>query len=279
MIKKAFGKLLKNWQTISPAFLAHLLTLPGEIDLLQEFSQVQVDALVTAREFVLNQLAETFQEQWKEIYLANAETKTFSTDSAAIGQRSLKNMALRFISRLETKEARKIPFKQFQKSTNMTDTLAALACLTNTECDEREEALTGFLDKWKDDSLVMNKWFAVQAISKLPNTVEKLHVLSQHPQFDPNNPNKVYSLYREFGRNLSQFHRKDGEGYKFVSDKVIDLDGTNPQVAARIVGVFNQWKKFDSKRQELMKTELKRIVEKPGLSPNVYEIVSRNLEP
>jgi aminopeptidase N len=161
----------------------------------------------------------------------------------------------------------------------MTDEIAALLALAHQEGKEREEALRYFYDKWKNETLVINKWLQVQAFSQVPGGLARIKALTKDPVFNINNPNKVGALLLAFGRNNHvQFHAESGEAYKFFADLVLDIDERNPSLASRAVSVFNQWKRYDEKRKALMKAELERIVAKPGLSAGVFEIASKALQ-
>ena len=161
----------------------------------------------------------------------------------------------------------------------MTDQVAALAALASRACPEREAALAAFYEQWKHDPLIMNKWLGLQASASLPGNVENVRKLTKHPAFDIKNPNKVYSLIGGFMAGTpTNFHAKDGSGYEFLGDVVLEVDKLNGGVAARMAGGFTRWKKYDEKRQGLMKAQLERIVKTEGLSENVYEIVSKSLE-
>ena len=161
----------------------------------------------------------------------------------------------------------------------MTDQVAALGVLSNRKCPERELALDAFLAQWNHDPLVMNKWLGIQAGAQLEGNVDNVRRLMSHPAFDIKNPNKCYSLIGGFvGGAPTEFHAKDGSGYAFLGDVVLTLDGLNGQVASRMVTGFTRWKKYDAERQALMKAQLERILAKPGLSENVFEIVSKSLK-
>ncbi|MGK0218039.1 MAG: aminopeptidase N [Planctomycetota bacterium] len=161
---------------------------------------------------------------------------------------------------------------------NMTDTMAALSCLVGLDVPQRETALAEFYGRWKDDPLVLDKWFTLQACSRLPGAAQRVLDLAGHPDFSLRNPNRVRALLGAFGQaNPTGFHQRDGMGYRFLADQVIALDGKNPQIAARLVGGFNTWKRYDAARQALMGAELKRIQDQDGLSKNTSEIVSRAL--
>ncbi len=143
---------------------------------------------------------------------------------------------------------------------------------------ERRAALDAFYAEWHDDALVLDKWFAIQAMSPLPGTPEAVRSLAAHPDFDLRNPNRVRSLVGSFASaNQVRFHDASGAGYRFLADIIIALDPLNPQTAARISSPLGQWRRVDAGRQTLMQHELRRIQETPGLSTNAQEMVTRSL--
>jgi len=160
----------------------------------------------------------------------------------------------------------------------MTDTLAAIQGLILVDSARAEAALSAFEAKWGADALVMDKWFILQAIKPGSNTVKTVRGLMDHPAFSIQNPNKVRALIGVFSTlNPTGFHAANGSGYTFHADRVIELDGINPQIAARMASAFNRWKRYDEDRKMLMKTELQRIASAAGLSGDVAEIVSNAL--
>ena len=168
----------------------------------------------------------------------------------------------------------------FESAENMTDELACFKILSQIDPDIKQKAVEKFYSKRKHDKLVLDKWFAVQAGSSLPNTLEIVKSLTSHCDFSIKNPTKVRSLIYYFAmQNPISFHQKNGGGYRFIADQIILLDKINHQVAARLSSCFNLWKKYDDQRKALMQKELERILSIQTLSKNVYEIVSRALEP
>jgi len=159
----------------------------------------------------------------------------------------------------------------------MTDQLAAFRSISDVECSERTDAIELFYRQWANDTLVMNNWFSIQALS-LPTTVNDVKQLMKHSSFDITNPNKLRSVIGTFcNGNLNRFHNKEGEGYRFLADQVIQLDRSNPQMAARLVIPLSRTKNFDSNRQALMKEQLTRIKNQENLSNDLFEIVSKSL--
>jgi aminopeptidase N len=159
----------------------------------------------------------------------------------------------------------------------MTDAMAALGCLANAECPERQPALDAFYEKWKNETLVVDKWLSVQATSRLPGTLARVNQLLHHPAFDLKVPNKVYALIRGFTSNHVRFHAADGAGYAFLADQIIALNALNPQVAARMARAFDRWKRFDENRKSKARSQLERIRDSAGLSRDVAEIVVKAL--
>jgi aminopeptidase N len=160
----------------------------------------------------------------------------------------------------------------------MTDRLAALTCLASSTMPQREPALSAFYQRYQDDSLVVDKWFTVQAASSCNDTLLQVQGLMGHPAFTLKNPNRVRALIGAFAHgNPARFHDSSGAGYRFLADRVLELDPLNPQVAARLVGALSRWRRFDASRQAMMSRELERILAQPGLSRDVAEIVSKSL--
>jgi aminopeptidase N len=156
--------------------------------------------------------------------------------------------------------------------------IAALVALSNTDCPEREKALTHFYEQWRNDPLVVDKWLMIQAKSRLPGTLEQVKRLTKHEAFNLKNPNKVYALIRSFANdNQAQFHDISGAGYAFLTDIIVQLDPINPNIASRLVKSYTLWRKYDSQRQSLLKAQLETIYNTPQLSKPVYEIVSKSL--
>jgi aminopeptidase N len=151
--------------------------------------------------------------------------------------------------------------------------------LCGIDCPERASALANFYRAWHEDDLVLDKWFAIQAMSNL-GTPEAVRDLSRHPDFDLRNPNRIRAVVGSFASgNPVRFHDASGEGYRFLADTIIELDPRNGQVAARMVSPLGQWRRVGAARQELMQQELRRILELPGLTRNTFEMVSKSLAP
>ncbi len=278
ILPNVFRRVLAD-ETLDGSLKALALALPDERYLVQRMQVWDVDALHTAREFVLAALARELHDEWREVYASTRNDSTYVLDKPSVDRRRLGNRALAYLAASGDRDSMSLVEKQFDKADNMTEQSAALRLLADLEGAPRERALAKFHAEWRDDPLVLDKWFVVQAQSKLPATRERVAALCTHADFSLQNPNRARSLIATFAQaNLVRFHGADGKGYELVADRVIDLDACNPQLASRLVSAFNQWRKLDAHRQDLMRAQLERIAARPKLSKDVFEIVSRALE-
>jgi aminopeptidase N len=269
---EAFQALLNDTDS-DPALVAEALALPGESYLGEQIPVVDVDGIHAARKFVKAGLGQTLQDGFLARYTSMAGIGPYAKSPGEMARRSLRNACLSFL--LETDAGVEMALSQINSSDNMTDSLAALQGLVWTGAPEADAALSAFEDRWRNDALVMDKWFAIQAAKPGKRAVERVKTLLQHPGFSIANPNKVRSLIGVFSMmNPTGFHSPDGSGYRFHADRVIELDALNPQIAARMAGAFNPWTRFDAKRRGLMRAELRRIAAVKSLSPDVAEIIN-----
>lgn len=263
---------------LDKALIAAAMTLPSETYLSEFMRPIDPVAIHQARRFVMASLAQMLRPLLLVCYQANGQAGEYRLDADAIGRRALKNCCLSYLAALDDDEARKLCMAQFLAGENMTDVIAALGCLVNSEGPQRADALAAFYTSWKDDTLVVDKWLRLQAMCRLSDTLEHVKGLTRHPAFILKNPNKVRSLIGAFcAGNQSAFHALDGSGYRFLSDYVQKLDILNPQLAARMCNAFTQWQRYDVDRQQLMKEELERIQQTEGLSRDVFEVISKSL--
>lgn len=274
---EAFRKTLQDPQ-LDPALITQILSIPSEMELGDLMSPVDVEGIHQVRERVMLSLSTALHSELVTYYKIHDTQTPYEFTGKACAVRSLKNLALAYLGKQGTSEARGRAFRQFQNATNMTDQLAALSVLSHQDCAERIDALDAFYHQWKEDPLVLDKWFALQAASQLPGTLDHVWHLLKHPAFSMKNPNKVRALIGSFSRmNPWHFHQINGAGYSFLTDQVLALDALNPQVASRLVSAFNRWQQFDEIRRDLMNQQLQRILSSVRLSKDVYEIVSKAL--
>ena len=277
----ALRTLLED-ESLDQAMVAEMLSLPGEAYLTEISEVADVEAIHAAREFARKALASAlFAPLWAR-YQANREVSKatpYVAEAAHFARRSLQNIALSYLMLSEKPEVLAACVDQFENADNMTERLAALAVLVNSPFQEEQgKALAMFADYFKDDALVMDQWFSVQAGCPLPGGLERVHALMQHEAFTLKNPNKVRALIGAFAnQNLINFHRADGAGYRFLADQVITLNALNPQIASRLLAPLTRWRKYGPARQVLMKAELERILASGELSSDVYEVVSKSL--
>ncbi len=269
---------IANDDVLSPGMKSYLLCLPGHAALSGQLDVVDPDLLHNARKILRVAIADRLQEKFIELYTLLASDEVYEPSHQQIGRRRLRNVCLSYLSVATAGDGAELCASQFAAASNMTDSIAALACLANLDVPQRQTALSEFFEKWENEDLVVDKWLSVQASSTAPDTLARVVALKEHHAFDIRNPNKVRSLIRTFAANPVHFHSADGEGYRFVADCVIELDKLNPQIAARIAGAFAQWHRYESSRSALMKEQLQRISQQDKLSPNTFEIVKLSLQ-
>ncbi len=274
-IINAFRSVLED-KLMDKALAAQLLTLPSESYLADQCDVVDVDAIHSARKFMRKQIALTLETELEACYHRNVTHDDYTFNAEAMAQRSLKNLCLSYLAELATEKYLQICYQQFQTANNMTDQLAAVSILVNHECEYRQQALDEFYQQWQSDNQVVEKWLAIQASADVPDALAKVKQLMQHPAFSMSNPNKVRAVVGRFcGVNAVAFHAENGEGYTFLSDQVLVLDKTNPQIAARLLQLMIRWQRYDKKRQILMKQQFNRILGTESLSKDVFEIASK----
>jgi aminopeptidase N len=274
---EAFGRLLAD-PALDGSLKALALTLPDERVLAQEMRTIDVDALHAAREGAVRELATAHREAFEATFEGSASDDPYRIDKASIDRRRLRNTALRYLCATGEPRWAARANEQFGSADNMTDRQAALRILTDLDVAFRRQALDAFYADWRHDPLMLDKWFTLQAVSSLPDTLERVRSLYEHPDFSLTNPNRVRALVGAFAAgNPVRFHARDGAGYRFLADVTLALDGRNPQVASRMASQFSQWRRYDPGRRDRMQGELERIADTPGLSKDVFEIVGRAL--
>jgi aminopeptidase N len=260
------------------AFAALALSLPGQAYLGQQMAEIDVDGIFAVHQFVRAELGRELQDLLWQIFERNQTAGAYVFNADAVGQRRLANFALALLVHAGVDGALQNCVNQAETANNMTDEFAALSMLSQRTGADSTLALANFYDKWQDNTLVVDKWFAVQATSERADVAERIGELQKHPAFSLQNPNKIRALIGAFSQgNPAHFHAADGSGYKILADAVIALDAMNPQIAARLVGGFNQWRRYDPARQALMNAEVSRILDVEGLSKDVFEIASKTL--
>jgi len=273
---EVIGKLLRDDQ-LDKAMLALMLELPTEAYLAEISDEVDVDAIHQARHYLKQSLAARWRESLIKIYQENLSADSYVYQFDAAARRSLRNVCLGYLITLEDDEVTALALRQFEMANNMTDQAAALRCLAHSSKPERGAVLASFYAQWQNESLVVDQWLSIQATSTQPGTLEAVENLMAHPAFELSNPNKVRALIGAFcNGNPVHFHHRDGSGYRFLADRIIELNEVNPMIASRMTTLMMNWRKYDKQRAGLMEQELHRIMAQP-LSSDVYEIVSKAL--
>ncbi len=273
----AFKKAVTDPHT-DRAFLSKVLLIPSEKEIMDHFDIIDVHAIHNARVFMKQKIADQLKNEFIDVIDLCSKSDALSLSHKAMADRSLKNLALSYLGCLKEQETSDLVSEHFISAQNMTDEMSAFKILADIDPDIKSWAVEKFFVKWKHNKLVLDKWFAVQAGSSLSDTLNIVESLTGHPEFSIKNPNKVRSLIYMFAiHNQINFHQDGGAGYRFTADQVIALDSINPQVAARLSSCFNHWKKYETTKKILMEKELEKILSTPGISKNVYEIVSRAL--
>jgi aminopeptidase N len=274
---EAIGHVLADAEA-DAAFTAQMLAPPSESELALAHTPVDPEAIHAARDALIRALAQAHSKALEGLYAKLDQRGPFSPDAAPAGKRALRNTALRFLTAANDEKAATLADAHYRAATNMTDMIAGLASLTRMTSPKREAAFQHFHDRFKSDPLVIDKWMSLQAMSPLTDTIERVRSLTKHPAYSLKNPNRVRSLIGAFAAgNHLRFHDASGAGYKLVAEVVRALDPINPQTAARIISAFESWKRYDEKRQTLMRAELEGISKVEGLSANLFELIGKML--
>ena len=272
-------RLMANDNSLDPAFRALALALPSEDDVAQNLFEQGTPpdptAVYNARVDLGRAIADTMGPDLARIYHEMQVPGPYTPDAAAAGKRALRSAALGLLTVRDGVTAAQA---QYASADNMTEQLSALSCLLNIGAGQPETA--AFYDQWQANSLVIDKWFGLQASHAAPDAaVATAQALATHKDFDWKNPNRFRALIAGFGlMNPAGFHDATGGGYAFFTDWLIRLDPLNPQTTARMCGAFETWRRYDANRQSMMRVQLERLAAKPDLSRDTSEMVERILK-
>ena len=270
----AFRAVLLDEQ-LDPALAALILTLPKETELAELFDLIDPDAIRAVREFIRDELVLELNDELRAVYQAHVLPE-YRVEHADIARRALRNTCLSYLAFAEGADA--LVRRQYEQADNMTDTLAALSAAVSAELPCRDNLMQHFADKWQHDGLVMDKWFMLQATSPAANVLENVTALMQHPSFSLANPNRTRSLIGAFASgNPSAFHAKDGSGYRFLTDVLVELNSRNPQVASRLIEPLIRLGRYDAERQQLMREQLLRLQKLDNLARDLFEKITKSL--
>lgn len=265
---------------LEPAFKALMLTLPGETDLASSIGKdVDPSKVHDARNVIATGIGRHLIRELEDIWHELAGNGTYSPDPDNSGRRSLRHAALALIAAADTGRGAELAFSHFEAATNMTDRAGALSVLAHLDHPRRIEALDRFYDQFKDDHLVVDKWFALNAQWPFAACEAQVRELMQHDAFNLTQPNRVRALIGTFAAaNPVCFNAVDGSGYRLVADAIVKLDKINPQVAARMTATFKSWRALEPGRRRVAEGILRGLLDTPNLSRDTFEIVSRSLQ-
>ncbi|WP_324171039.1 aminopeptidase N [Sulfurimonas sp.] len=262
---------------IEQSYKALLLELPSISTLMQRQKEVDFEPLYLAKDRLLQELASTYKAKLLEIYQLNHNPKNKDLDSINIGKRAIKNRVLTILSALKSEEIILLAKEQYYNSLTMTDKINAFTILEDISPEESKMAQKNFYDIYKDDTLVMNKYFAILSSSTRDGVLNRVIDLQKDKAYDKKMPNNVRSLIGTFTKNYKYFHSKNAEGYKFIADKIIEIDKINPQMASGLCSSFRIYSRLNKLNKNVMRIELERIISTQPLSNNSYEIISKIL--
>jgi aminopeptidase N len=278
--EKALGNAFRATLTdtaLDPAFCELALTLPSESVVAEQMDVVHPQAIHQVRRFLRRSLASAMRFDWEVAYQSNRTPGAYSPDPVSAGKRGLKNLALSYVLELDDSDAHALAQAQYDNANNMTDRVAALSALVNGSAPGKDAALASFYEDFKQEALVVDKWFSLQAMARTTD-VAAVRALMEHPAFSLRNPNRARSLIFSFcNGNPGQFHAPDGSGYEFWADQVIALNTINPQVAARLARSLDRWRKYAPELQDRMRAALQRVAATKSLSKDVHEVISKSL--
>jgi aminopeptidase N len=261
------------------ALLARALSLPSVTDVAQTQTVIDPAAIDNARTHILKSIKRAHKSALAKLYDANANTGDFAITPAAMGRRVLQNVVLELLTVSNGTGCASRAKAHYDNADNMTDRVAALACLADSTKPERDVVFADFYDTFKDYQLVVDKWFSLQALANRKAMFDDFTALRNHAEFNIKNPNRVRSLYSAFAvNNPVKFHDPSGQGYALLRDAIIELNTLNPQIAARLVTPLKEWKRYTPALQTLMQAALQTIMDTPKLSNDVFEVVSKSLK-
>jgi aminopeptidase N len=262
---------------IDHALRAEMILLPSETYIGDQMPVVDPDAIHVVREGLKAELRDALSTELMQCYQDAAPEAGFSLTADARAKRKLRNILLLYLAAGEAEAGLDLAYAQFAGAHNMTAMQGALSQLAHSMDARRDAALEAFYTRFRHDPLVIDKWFAIQAMSLRTDTVDAVKALAQHSDFTMSNPNRVRALYGTFAGNQARFHDASGTGYRFLADMIVSLDKTNPQTAARMVPPLGRWRRFEPGRSALMRAALESIAAQPNLSRDVGEQVSKSL--
>ncbi|MFH0261173.1 aminopeptidase N [Vibrio barjaei] len=275
LVIDAFRGVLLN-KDLEEAFIAEALSLPSFNEVAGWYKTVDVDAVCDVLKDIKSLLADALQDELSALYHTLTQVD-YSIEHDAIGKRSLRNLCLQYLVNVD--EYQYLAEQQYRDANNMTDSIAAMTAANSASLSCRQLLMDDYSEKWSHDGLVMDKWFALQGANPAINALENVKYCMSHKAFSLSNPNRTRSLIGSFlNMNPRRFHDISGEGYQFAGEILTQLNESNPQVASRLIDPLLKLKKYDEKRQELIKVELNKLRNLDNLAKDLFEKVTKALE-
>ncbi|WP_265569842.1 aminopeptidase N [Sphingomicrobium nitratireducens] len=261
--------------SLDPAFKAEALIVPSESMIGERLDSIDPDKVHGARDALRKAIGEALSDPLRAAQADGAPGADRSGEG--MGKRKLRGVALATLAAADPAEGARLAKAHYDAADNMTDRSHALGVLASLDAPERDAAFADFYARYREDSLVLDKWFALQAMAQREAALDEVEALACHPDFSMKNPNRLRALVGSFSANQWVFHHASGRGYKLLADMIVAADKLNPQVAARMVPPLGRWRRFEPGRAQLMREALERIAGEAGLSKDVFEQVSKSL--
>ncbi len=274
-IRNALASIVSD-PALDDAMRGELMMLPSHAYIAEQQLVADPGRIHAEREGLKAWLGASLEDELTALH-TRAAAVPFALDAAGKGARKVKTQALVYLAAGLPERASAMAAVQYDAADNMTDRQGALMVLTGLQTAARTGRLIDFYNRYRDNPLVVDKWFSLQAMSLHPQAIEHVRALAQHPDFTLRNPNRVRALYMAFAGNQGAFHAADGSGYRMIADLILALDPLNAQTAARFVPALGRWRRIEPVRAALMRAELERIATAGGLSRDTHEQVSRSL--
>jgi len=262
----------------APGLVAQMLAIPDEPALSEGLERVPLDGHMAARQAVKRAIAEALGQEMTALYRELGATDPADPSSAAISRRSLRSALLDLLLAGGDEEAAQLCLAQVRNGPSMTEKFEALCLISHVDHPERKAALDAFYEACKDQPLVVDKWFKAYALARAPGVIDEIIALEGHPGFDIQNTARAAAYYGSlFRQNRVTFHDPSGKGYRFLADRLLMMDQMGRGRPAYFMPQLDQWRRYDEPRRGLMRAELQRVADTPGISPTLKEVVSRSL--
>jgi len=278
VLDETFSRIISD-TTLSASLRSRLLGVPDEPVLSEGLAQIDLDAHMAARAFVRDQIGKNHREGLLRLYQQNSQIDPTDRTVEAMGQRMMKSTCLDLLTAGQDAQAIDLCLAQLQLAPSMTEQFDALTILSDLDTPLRRPAMERFLERYRDQSLVVDKWFKAMALSRAPGVINDILDLEAHPLFDINNTARVLNYFGSFFRqNRVTFHDVSGKGYRFLAHRLLMMDKRGGGRFGYFMPQIDQWRRYDQHRQDLMRQTLEQVASTDGISVALREAVSRLLD-